>query len=350
MDFYDFFSGCGGTSRGMQAAGMEVRFGLDSDSDAKKTYISNFRKARFIHSDIRKVSVKDVIPYIQRRNGCPLVFGACAPCQPFSTQTKNRGAEDDRRSLLEEFHQFVEHFLPEYVFLENVPGLKQVGQGSTFEDFTEFLDGLGYLHDSGTVMVHNFGVPQTRRRLILMASLNGPIKLPKPTHGPGTDNPDLPTVWDWISDLPPIKAGETHLEDSNHRAARLSSLNLQRISSTPEGGSRLDWPEKFKLRCHKTHSGHTDVYGRMHKNRPAAALTTRCISLSNGRYGHPIQDRVISVREAACIQTFPSDFRFFGSLDSMARQVSNAVPVELSRICGLQMIEHFNTVQSIRSA
>lgn len=346
MDFFDFFSGCGGTSRGMLEAGMKVRFGLDLDPDAKRTFEYNFRKAKFICADIQQITVKDVAPYIKRRNGHSLVFGACAPCQPFSIQTRNRWANDGRRNLLEEFHRFIEYFLPEYIFLENVPGFNQAGQGEDqFEHFIGLLDLLGYCHDHDTVIAHNFGVPQRRRRLILVASLHGSIKLPDPTHGPGTDSPVLPTVWDWISDLPPIKAGETHPKDPNHRAARLSSLNLQRISSTPEGGTRLDWPKKLQLKCHKAHSGHTDVYGRMHKNRPAPALTTRCISLSNGRYGHPVQDRAISVREAARIQTFPHNFHFLGSLNSMARQVGNAVPVELARICGLRIIDHFNSIE-----
>lgn len=325
---------------------MDVCFGLDLDCDAKKTFENNFRKASFICSDIRKVTVEDTAPYIRRCKNSPLVFGACAPCQPFSMQTNNRNNDDDRRYLLGEFHRFVEYFLPEYIFLENVPGLRQNGQDEEqFESFTEMLNLLGYRYDCETVMVCNFGVPQRRRRLILMASLHGSIQLPDPTHGSGTGNPDLPTVWDWISDLPPIKAGETHPADPDHRAARLSSLNLQRISSTPEGGSRLDWPRNLELNCHKAHQGHTDVYGRMHKNRPSPALTTRCISLSNGRYGHPTQDRAISVREAARIQTFPDDFHFFGSLNSIARQVGNAVPVELARICGLQIINHFNSIE-----
>ncbi len=333
IDFFDFFSGCGGTSRGMQEAGMEARFALDLDPDAKRTFESNFPKARFICSDIRDVSVDDVAPHIKRRHGRPLVFGACAPCQPFSRQMQNRRPSDGRKSLLGEFHRFVEHFLPEYIFLENVPGLEQARQeNGPFEDFLALLDRLGYYRDHQVILAHDYGVPQRRRRLVLLACRSGPIRLPEPTHGPGTGKPDLPGVWDWISDLPPLEAGETHPEDVNHRAARLSPINLERISSTPEGGGRMDWPEQLELECHKTHVGHTDVYGRMLKDRPAPALTTRCISLSNGRYGHPTQNRAISVREAARIQTFPPDFRFLGRQNSMARQVGNAVPVELASV------------------
>ena len=142
--------------------------------------------------------------------------------------------------------------------------------------------------------------------------------------------------------LPSIAAGETHPSVNDHRAARLSQINLERISVTPEGRGRESWPPHLQLKCHKTHIGHTDVYGRMRWDEPASGLTTRCISLSNGRFGHPEQNRAISVREAACLQTFPEDFLFHGSLNSKARQIGNAVPVRLSEVFGLNFIDHFN--------
>jgi DNA (cytosine-5)-methyltransferase 1 len=210
-----------------------------------------------------------------------------------------------------------------------------------FHDFVFFLKGLGYKFDYDVIESQDYGVPQRRRRLILVASLLGEIKLPKKTHGPGTANPSYSTVWDWISDFPPIAAGETHPVILNHRAARLSDKNLERIRATPEGGGRLDWPDELVLECHsKEYRGHTDVYGRMRKDRPATGLTTRCISLSNGRFGHPEQDRAISVREAASIQTFTRDFTFLGNLNSMARQIGNAVPATLARVFGQMLLEH----------
>lgn len=351
LDFYDFFSGCGGTSRAMQDVGMDVRFGLDVDPDASRTYKDNFKNAKFICSDIRQVSIKDVAPYIKRRYRRPFLFGACAPCQPFSMQNRNCEIDDERRSLLGEFHRFVEAFLPEYIFVENVPGLQAVGKGEgPFAAFLQLLNRLNYHHEHGIVMAYHYGVPQKRRRLVLIASRLGPIEMPKPTHGPGTDNPDLPTVWEWISELPPIGAGETHAEDLNHRSAKLSSLNQRRVAATPVGGDRRDWPPELELLCHKQHSGHTDVYGRMIKDRPASALTTRCISLSNGRFGHPTQNRAISVREASRIQTFPLNFSFHGNLNSMARQVGNAVPVLMAQVFGRLIIDHFSCHRKARSA
>ena len=342
VDFYDFFSGCGGTSRGMQDAGMTVRFGLDVDSDAKMTFEANYNKAKFICKDIRLISVDDVAPYIKRRYGRPLLFGACAPCQPFSKQNRTKNDDDGRRSLLGEFHRFIEAYMPEYLFIENVPGLQTVEKhNGPFADFIRLLGDLNYFFDYKIVMAYHYGVPQSRRRLVLLASRLSPIEIPPPTHGYGTDHPDLPTVWEYISHLPPIESGETHATVVNHRAARLSPLNLRRIATTPIGGDRRDWPKELELPCHQKHSGHTDVYGRMLKDQPSAALTTRCISLSNGRFGHPTQNRAVSVREAACIQTFPEDFIFNGNLNSMARQVGNAVPVAMAKVFGDWIIRHY---------
>lgn len=341
IEFYDFFCGCGGTSRGMQRAGITVRLGLDSDPDAQRTFKENHKEAHFICKDIRKVSVPAVVPYVDRKPGHALLFGACAPCQPFSKQRRAKRQRDARRSLLHEFHRFVEAFLPEYVFLENVPGMRDSSKRKNpFRVFAALLDDLGYRYESGVVMACNFGVPQRRSRLVLLATRLGAIELPPPTHGPGTGR-DWPTVWDWISHLPPIEAGETHPEIPNHRAAHLSELNLRRITQTPIGGDRRSWPSDLELKCHRNHSGHTDVYGRMLKNRPSPALTTRCISLSNGRFGHPVQNRAISVREAACIQTFPMDFVFHGNLNSTARQVGNAVPVVMAEAFANHIVAHY---------
>ncbi|MDE0036380.1 MAG: DNA cytosine methyltransferase, partial [Gammaproteobacteria bacterium] len=164
------------------------------------------------------------------------------------------------------------------------------------------------------------------------------------THGPGTPNHDYETVRNWIEHLPPIGSGEEHPTVSNHRAAGLSALNVKRIEATPEGGGHRDWPDELKLACHKDFSGYTDIYGRMSWDAPASGLTTRCISYSNGRFGHPEQDRAISVREAACLQTFPDEFAFEGALNSMARQIGNAVPVRLAEVVGKQFVSHLKDV------
>jgi DNA (cytosine-5)-methyltransferase 1 len=189
-------------------------------------------------------------------------------------------------------------------------------------------------------------VPQRRKRLVLLGSRLAPISLPPATHGPGTSNPNYVGAWQTIAHLPAIEAGESHAITMNHRAAGLSPLNARRIAATPHDGSRLDWDEDLRLTCHKkTYTGHTDVYGRIRTEGPAPALTTRCISLSNGRYGHPTQNRAISVREAACLQTFREDFVFSGNLNSMARQIGNAVPVLMAQKIGESLIAHVSAAR-----
>lgn len=338
----DFFSGCGGTSAGLRAAGMEIILGIDNDPDAKATFRSNFPNASFIGRDIRKIRTSDLQRHVSVNRQFPLLFCACAPCQPFSKQRHEKRGNDERASLLWQFVRFVRRYKPEFIVVENVPGLQKfAGENESFERFVSKLKSLGYHVRSGVVESRKYGVPQRRRRLVVMASLLGPVTFPKPTHGPRERGQPYVTVWQSIGALPPIPAGGQHPEIANHRAAGLSPLNLERIRATPEGGSRIDWPEHLRLNCHTNgYNGHSDVYGRMRKDAPASGLTTRCVSLSNGRFGHPTQDRAISVREAACLQTFPLDFEFHGSLNSMARQVGNAVPVLLAERFGQRFVSH----------
>lgn len=346
LSVVDFFCGCGGTSAGLRAAGMNIIAGIDVDKESKETFESNFPEAKYMLSDIRRLrtdSLQELIP----KDG-PLLFSGCAPCQPFSKQRSPiLTTKDSRVNLLNSFGRFVREYEPSLIFVENVPSLED---SSVFQRFVRDLEKMDYSCKYRVIRAQDYGVPQRRTRLILIASLLGEIEFPEPTHGPLTEQP-YSTVWEWIGDLPKIEQGEEHPFVPNHRAASLSKLNLQRIKATPEGGSRLDWPKRLVLDCHKTdHSGHTDVYGRMWKDLPAAALTTRCISLSNGRFGHPIQDRAISVREAACLQTFPRDFRFYGSLNSMARQIGNAVPVLLAKTFGIHLLNHLRSLKTTEVA
>lgn len=340
IDVFDFFSGCGGTSKGFELSGMRPVFALDFDEDSSKTFVDNFPKVKFSVSDIKNFDSTIVSDLIDRDN--VTLFCGCAPCQPFTKQNtrKPEGAIDPRRSLLANFGDLVEAHLPDYVFVENVPGMQRVTGSSTLNRFSNKLKRLGYDAEIGIVESQNYGVPQRRRRLVLLASKHGRIAFPSASNGVELGK-SYSTVRDWISGFPPIGAGETHPDIPNHQAANLSELNLKRIMATPPEGSRSDWPEELHLDCHKDgYSGHTDVYGRMRWDGPATGLTTRCISLSNGRFGHPVQHRAISIREAASIQTFPEDFKFFGSLASQAKQIGNAVPVLLARAFGSQIIAH----------
>ena len=323
----DFFSGCGGTALGFEQAGMSIVGAIDNDSDAVGTYRRNFPGATVLERDIRTVQVEEVAALMPTVGAT--LFSGCAPCQPFSKQNQVRKSTDPRRFLLAEFERFIVKLLPEFVVVENVPGLQKLGNSAPFVDFVQALRRAGYEVESAVLSALQYGVPQVRRRLVLIASRVGQVRMPMPTHGPGGAPPS--TVRDWIFDLPPLPAGGLDRNDVDHAAMKLSPLNVRRIRATPQGGGRGDWKSALLLNCHQNHDGHSDVYGRLAWDRPAAAITTRCLSYSNGRFGHPEQHRAISLREAACLQTFPRSFRFLGTLTSRGRQVGNAVPPLLAR-------------------
>ncbi|WP_034949927.1 DNA cytosine methyltransferase [Erwinia oleae] len=339
---FDFFSGCGGTSQGFKQAGMDIVFGVDINKDAGKTFEINFPKSYFLNIDIRDLPVSDILGFINGNSHKDdyILFSGCAPCQPFSSQNKNKKDDDPRIDLLSEFSRFVRGVLPDFVFVENVPGIQKVSKKSRpFLGFIDTLEELGYCYEYKILPALWFGVPQKRERLVLVASKHGSVRLPLATHD-GKINP-YSTVRDWIYDLPDVDAGSVHPNIDDHETAKLSSLNIERIKATPEGGGREHWPERLLLECHKHHTGHTDVYGRLSWDKPASSLTTKCISYSNGRFGHPAQNRALSVREAACLQTFPRDYKFFGSLQSKARQIGNAVPPLMAEVIGREIVEIF---------
>ena len=345
---FDFFCGCGGSSLGLQTSGMEIVFGLDIDPDAGRTYRANFPAATFMNSDIAQVPTSALDEVVAGSTGHPLLFIACAPCQPFSQQRNSEASADDGRSgLLDHLSRFLRRFRPELIFIENVPGLRDGLGSKVFERLMRSLKELDYFTSHQVVRSQDYGVPQRRSRLVLLASVYGPIAFPVPTHGDGTQHSNYPTVREWIGDLPAISAGETHSLVPNHQAARLSPLNMKRIQATPPGGGWRDLPRDLMPSSRKSgFSGFTDVYGRLSWDAPAPALTTRCISYSNGRFGHPHQDRALSVREAARLQTFPLDFVVTGNLNSQARQIGNAVPALLAQRFGESVASHIASIAS----
>lgn len=341
ISVFDFFSGCGGTSQGFQQAQMNIMLGIDYDKDACETFKLNFPHAKVINDDIHNIptsSIREQVELAQSKGF--VLFSGCAPCQPFSKQNKNKYASDPRRSLLNEFGRFVAEFQPDLVFIENVPGIQKVGKLPTpFNDFLNLLKNLNYSYDFKIVSALWYGVPQNRKRLVLIGAKN--LKITLPFHNYLQDN-EFSTVRDWIYNLPAIKAGEKHMYIEDHQAARLSTINLERIKHTKEGGGRETWPSHLKLNCHKKYKGHNDTYSRMAWDKPASVLTTRCISYSNGRYGHPEQNRAISLREAALLQTFPMHYKFYGTQVSKAKQIGNAVPPLMAQKIGEYFLNFIN--------
>jgi len=327
---YDFFSGCGGTSVGFRQAGIKHALAIDSCPNAVSTFQKNFPGSSVINEPIETIGARRIESYYSSENEVRLFCG-CAPCQPFTkqkTNTKKNISEDNRRGLLAYFSAIVHDCLPELVFIENVPGLQKVSvqDGGPFSLFVEQLKTDGYSVDFGVISAQDYGAAQVRRRLVLVASKIGKISLPQLTHGANRANAYV-TVRDAIADLPPVAHGMIHPDQKrypNHRAAQLSPLNLERVRHTGVNGRR-DWPESLLPKCYskktngERYNGHSDCYTRLAWNEPAPGLTTRCISYSNGRFGHPEQDRAITVREAARLQGFPDGFVFTGTLSSMAR-------------------------------
>ena len=329
---------------------MQIVFAIDNDPYAAMTFTRNFPDAHFVKDDITNFPLDDLQPFVEKCGDEPILFSGCAPCQPYSQQNKQDNPNDKRRALLDIFNQFVDRYLPQFVFVENVPGLQKVSpeDNTPFGDFIKMLKRHGYKCEYKIVASQSYGVPQKRRRLVLIASRLGVIDFPIETHGRGTLNPKYSTVREWIYDFPPIGVGQTHPDIPNHQAAQISDINLKRLRATSMGGDRRSWPEHLRLACHSNgYTGHTDVYGRMNWDDMSSCLTTKCTSISNGRFGHPEQDRAISGREAASLQTFPKDFIFEGGLTSVSRQVGNAVPVLLAQRFGENFQEHLKNYKKV---
>lgn len=352
---FDFFCGCGGTSSGFQKSGIDIVFALDIDPDAKFTFTKNFPEATFCEKSITNLTTTDLQPTLEKYKDSYKLFCGCAPCQPFTKQNTESPQRDTRKNLLSEFGKIIKKTEPDLIFVENVPGLQAVSQQARgpFPAFKKLLVKMGYQITYGVIAAQDYGAPQLRRRFVLLASIHGKIDIPAPTHGRDRENP-YKTVRDAIEDLPAIVAGETCSDPNvlNHRASELSELNMKRINaSSPDGGGRKNWPKELWPACYtrknkngQIHSGHTDCYGRLWWDKPATGLTTRCISYSNGRFGHPKQNRAISVREAARLQGFDDHFEFVGNMASMARQIGNAVPVDLAFAMGNQFVQHIETI------
>ena len=327
----DLFCGAGGLSHGFLLEGFDVRAGIDVDATCRYAYERNNR-ADYVTQDVSELSADTLRALFVARQ--PKVLVGCAPCQPFSEYSQNRA--DTKWRLLGHFARLIEEVKPEVVSMENVPRLTTFKGGTLFKGFLSALAGAGYEHVwQQTVDCRDFGVPQTRKRLVVLASRVGPIRLLESDLRPSKDV----TVRESIGHLPPIPAGGQDAEDPLHRASGLSPTNLARIRAATPGKTWREWNDaKLRAACHRRSSGrwYSSVYGRMSWDEAAPTLTTQCNGFGNGRFGHPEQDRAISLREAALLQTFPATYEFFEpgsrwSIADAARSIGNAVPVLLAR-------------------
>ncbi|MEX5568071.1 DNA cytosine methyltransferase [Pseudomonas syringae] len=334
----DLFCGVGGLTRGLIDGGISVAAGVDIDPNSRYPFEKN-NSAVFLERDISQLKGDDLRAFYNG-SGVTLLAG-CAPCQPFSTYSRSgRNSQYEAQwPLALAFGNLVNELKPDLVAMENVP---QLADHPVFQDFVDSL--IGYHTWWGVVDCSLYGIPQTRKRLVLLASRLGDQNLKLvPTHAKAV------TVRDVIGGLPALTAGGTDPNDALHYASSLSELNLQRIEASVPGGTWRDWPEALQAACHKKSTGATypSVYGRMEWDKPGPTITTQCFGYGNGRFGHPVQNRAISLREAAMLQTFPQDYQFVPAgtpirFNKMGRLIGNAVPVRLGEVIAQTLVLHVN--------
>ncbi|WP_439505750.1 DNA cytosine methyltransferase [Sediminibacterium sp.] len=335
----DLFCGVGGLTHGLIKAGIKVRAGIDLDTSCKYAYEVN-NKAKFIGADITEITGKQIKEYWQ--DGEVKILVGCAPCQPFSTHAnKVKDKEQgDKWNLLNEFIRLVKETTPVIISMENVTNLsnKQV-----FKDFVAKLERLKYKVKYKNVYCPDYGIPQKRRRLVLLASQLGEIDFIPPTH----KKEKYKTVRDAIGHLEPIECGEISENDKLHFTTKLTEINLRRIKASVPNGTWEDWDKELILECHKKDSGKTykAVYGRMSWNEPAPTITTQFYNYGTGRFGHPEQDRALTIREGSILQSFPPKYKFVDKkhdvrLTRIGTHIGNAVPVNLGFAIGKSILKH----------
>lgn len=339
----DFFCGGGGMTCGLRQAGIKVIAGVDFDKDAKDTYEYNNPGTVYIQTDIRNLHSN----YFERKfdvkpNDDSLILVGCSPCQFYSIINSDKSKSLKSKNLLRNFSRFIEYYKPGYVLVENVPGIT-TNKESILPFFLSNLDRLGYRYETRIVNMSHYGIPQNRRRFSLIATRLDNVEIKFPTQS----EKEL-TVRDVIGEangFKKIQAGHKDATDFKHSAAGLSPKGLRRMQKTRhDGGSRLDWANdgELQLPCFVGHDDcFKDTYGRMWWDKPAPTITTKFYSISNGRFGHPEEDRAISIREGATIQTFPKDYVFkTNSIATAAKLIGNAVPCEYARRLGETIISN----------
>lgn len=339
----DLFCGAGGLTRGLENVGINVKLGIDIDPACEYPYSAN-NEARFLLKSVEDVEAAELT---EAYSGSEFkLLAGCAPCQTFSSYNQKATSRDKRWWLLRQFARLIRETTPDFVTMENVAGLLDQ---NVFHEFVNGLKKQNYEVDYQVVNCADYGLPQHRCRLVLLASRLGKIKLLSPTELKRKRK----TVCDAIGELKPLSAGEVDIKDPLHQSAALSAINLKRIKASRPGGTWRDWPTKLVADCHKKETGKTypSVYGRMSWDEPAPTLTTQFFGFGNGRFGHPEQDRAISLREGAVLQSFPKKYKFTppGELINktvLGRLIGNAVPVTLAEVIGESILKHVAEIKN----
>lgn len=337
----DLFCGAGGLSHGLQEAGIPVAAGFDIDPWCRYPYEANIQSA-FVEEDIRAITSS----HLRRLwpEGAIRLLAGCAPCQPFSPYRRGADTSDEEQwPLLDEFGRLVIESKPEIVTMENVTRMRSA---SVFRRFLGTLESEGYHVDWRSCYGPDYGLPQRRRRLVLLASRLGEISVPM-GNGEGSEA----TVRQAIGGLPSLAAGEGDSDDKLHKSRVMSDINLQRIRASKPGGTWDDWPKELRAPCHRRKSGASfrNVYARMEWDEPSPTITTLAFNFGTGRFGHPEQDRPITLREAALLQGFPRNYRFTAPnepiyFSRLGRLIGNAVPPPLAAAIGRSIMKHVASV------
>ena len=364
----DLFCGAGGLSAGLKKSGFQICLGVDIDEVALKTYKCNLKQTKVLKKDIKKVTGSDVTKLTGIKKQDNFLLAGCPPCQGFSNLGK-RKADDEKNKLVYEYIRIINELEPTFILMENVPGMSGGVGKDIFRKVIEKLE-RKYHIEYATLNAADYGVPQMRKRLVLHGvrkDVYGKLDLdkknitilPNPTHckEKKMGYKKWVTVGETILDLPILNAGETYNDSiiKNHKARALSEINIQRLEEIRlHNGNREQLPEELKLECHKKENvSYSDTYGIMALNKPAPTITSGCTIISKGRYCHPLQNRGLSIREAARLQSFDDKFEFVGNMGEMSLQIGNAVPPKLAQASGKiikalmeKYEDNLNTVQS----
>ncbi len=333
LNAIDFFCSGGGMTYGMRQAGIKVIAGIDNDPDVKDTYEKNNPGTKFIQADVFKLKEIDLSKYTGiNKNDDELILIGCSPCQYWSIIQTDKKKSQQSKDLLKEFHRFVKYYNPGFVVVENVPGLERKAKESGLQEFIDDLENRGYKVYWDVHKLNEYGVPQTRKRFSLIAS-----RITKEKIIPEKSK-KKPIVKDFLGEhngFPKVNAGYKDNSNFQHSVAGLSKENLEVLSKTPKNGGNT-----VKKRKHFTGKGFKDSYSRMSWDKPAPTITTKFFSISNGRFAHPEENRAISLREGATLQTFSKNYVFYAkSMQANARMIGNAVPPEFAKRIGDAIIK-----------
>ncbi len=349
----DLFCGAGGLSVGLRKSGFNICLGVDIDKAALETYKYNLKRTKVLKEDIKNVTGEDITKLTGIKKSDNFLLAGCPPCQGFSNLGK-RNIDDEKNELVYEYIRIINELEPTFILMENVPGMSTGIGKEIFKKVVKKLEEMYYV-EHNTLNAADYGVPQIRKRLVLHGirkdvyeniGLERKKILPMPTHSKERKKgyKKWITVREAIFDLPELEAGGSYEDEmiKNHKARNLSETNINRLREIRlHDGNRKMISEELQLKCHKKKNvSYTDTYGIINLDKPAPTITSGCTAISKGRYGHPTQDRGLSIREAARLQSFDDKFEFIGNMGEMSLQIGNAVPPKLAQASG-KVIRNF---------